>query len=609
MRWEHQKKFEQTNDEHSQVDNSMRREPRLSVDVKWHHKLEWWRRMGLDSCQDPDDESIYWRTIIVFGLFGATVLTTIIVLCFNVVPGGANSWSSSVWGGYLNPGTCELVNNQKMVHQLSTAISSFGYMFVGIFIALLTWTDFLIVVQRRQARKKHVPPRHFTQGPNGNVHYKVTAIASKDPLEPLNHPKFVSVDPDYLSGSVPALLRREPLWGLLISASINFLGVSSYLFHASTSVLAGKLDQVGWFSVAIAFTAYSVARAFVDGMSPRANFCGFCDFVDCRIHCDTKHRFYGSRLVTALLIPVSLAVDVISFFFVDFEDEFILWTVYSILAAISFVCIMLHYYGRRKEVSVWFELGLFSAILFSIALLFRHYDLIIFCGNPSGYFQAHAVWQALSAAALGFAYLAFRSDMWVYDLLPAQEERRNEALDDAYRVPQFGIDMSPTQSFSFIQNPNTGSQRNIPSQNHERPDSINQNTAERRRTDSDRSSSRPRTLESNTPILDPVATRRREERASRKVLDREDSQLSETSDRLDNLRAQARNRNSRHSRRTQPHPDSDSDVTTSVGIGTAYWTCPECAFEDNEMQWVSCERCGNERPPLDEFIPVVHGYV
>ena len=38
--------------------------------------------------------------------------------------------------------------------------------------------------------------------------------------------------------------------------------------------------------------------------------------------------------------------------------------------------------------------------------------------------------------------------------------------------------------------------------------------------------------------------------------------------------------------------------------GIAYWTCPECAYEDNEMGFVSCERCSADRPPLEEFVPV-----
>jgi hypothetical protein len=46
-------------------------------------------------------------------------------------------------------------------------------------------------------------------------------------------------------------------------------------------------------------------------------------------------------------------------------------------------------------------------------------------------------------------------------------------------------------------------------------------------------------------------------------------------------------------------------------IGAAYWTCPECAYEDNELGFLVCERCQAERPPLSEFVPVsvVQGFI
>jgi len=352
--------------------------------------------------------------------------------------------------------------------------------------------------------------------------------------------------------------------------------------------LGDRLESSGWFGVALSFGSYTVARMLADGASPRVNMCGWFEGLGivCRVQCDGLSRERGSRAMTLVFIAEAAALVVLSLLVFDMRDNFAMWTGYSIIGLVSFLSLSLHYLGRKEEVNTWYELGLFGILVFSVAILFRRYDVMGLCADPTGYFQAHAVWQSLSAAAIGLFYLTLRSDMWMYDLVKAREERRHEALDEAYRVPRWEADME------------AGANGNS-EEASVRPITLERDgSAARRRTLEADGSSRPRTLdrESSNP-----------DTGGRRTLERENSNSSHgSSRRLDALRAQARDRGSKKTQRTL---DSDSEMDSSVGA--AYWTCPECAYEDNELGFLVCERCQAERPPLDEFVPmsVVQGYM
>lgn len=576
--------------------------PDFPPSSKLHARLEWWRRVGFDAAQHGFDDSVKWQPIIVFVMIGVAILIAFIVLCFDVVPGGANVWSSASWGLHHPSGTCETENQNRMIHQMFTAISSFGYAFVAVMVGLLTYLDASIAWQRFRSRKRQLPARPYCKGPDGDDHIKVTAIATLPQYSMVNghhtHPNFVSVDPEYLRGSVPSLLRREPIWGVLFSLSLLLLAVGEYLNHASNTDVGSRLESVGWFAVIVSFSSYTVARAFADGASPRVNMCGWFEWLGiiCRIQCDARSRDRGSKFSTLFFILATVACIVVSGFVLDMRIY--VWTGYSVIAAISFLALSLHYLGRKEDVDTWYELGLASLFFFGIALLFKRYDMNGLCSDPSGYFQAHAVWHSLSACGVGLAYLTLRSDMWMYDLVTAREERRNEALGDAYRVPGLDSEITsrPPHPSSTSMNPQFDGLS--------RPRTLETDGSRRRTTlerDGDRTSgsfSRPRTLERDDSNGGGNRPR---------TLERENSEGSKTSSRrLEQLRAQARERTSRKTQRTL---DSDSEMDSS--IGAAYWTCPECAYEDNELGFLVCERCQAERPPLDEFVPmsVVQGYL
>jgi len=305
-------------------------------------------------------------------------------------------------------------------------------------------------------------------------------------------------------------------------------------------------------------------------------------------------RRRGSKASTIIFVAITIALDVVAGIFFNFEDYFVTWLCFGVMALAAFIALNLHYFGRREEVDVWFELGFYGILCFAIGTLFLRYDTPALCVDASGYFQAHAIWHCFSAVAIVFVYLMLRSDMWMYDLVEAKEEKRGGAMDEAYRVPGLDLELGSSPSFA---DPRSASDRAL-------------GRSSRREVDAAGAGSRPRTLErdesSNT-------TRRRtlergDEPQRPRTLERDDSGSSSraSSRRLDNLRAQARN-NNRDSRKTQRTLDSDSELS----IGAAYWTCPECAYEDNELAHTVCERCQAERPPLDEFVPmsIVQGYI
>ena len=140
--------------------------PNTQSQVKEHDRLEWWRRVGFDAFQDPDDDTIKWQPLIVCTLLQLATLAVFLVLGFDVLPGGASTaWVT--FGPYKSPEICEYENPAKMVRQLSTALSGIGYCFVGLWIGMFAVVDFLLVAARRRDR---VP---YSKGPKGNMHVKV----------------------------------------------------------------------------------------------------------------------------------------------------------------------------------------------------------------------------------------------------------------------------------------------------------------------------------------------------------------------------------------------------------------------------------------------------
>lgn len=513
--------------------------------------LEWWRRLGLDAFLDPDDDTIKWQPVIVSSLLLGATLAVLLVLSLDVIPNGATeSWVA--FGPVLTPQqSCETENPQKMVRQISTAMSAFGYLVVGVVVAMLSFVDFVLLGLR--ARDK-IP---FSKGPNGNVHVKVTGIATS-PRELL-----VSVDPEYLGGNTPCLLRREPLWGVMFSLTTLFLGVSSFLNHASNSQVGFVLENTAWFGVVFTFALYSISRMMADGTSPTINLCASCTVItmEGRIQCDPRKRMLVGNLATWVSLFAIVGFVVLAALFFDFTSQLVVVTFYSVAVTALLASLGMHYLGRSQEVNTWFELGLLSLFAFTTGLVFLHYDWNpVLCANPQGYFQAHAVWHSMSACGLGLAYLMFRSDSWMYDVVKAKEERLNTIgrdLEDAYRVPVM-----------FPSNPNrtSGSSFDQP---------------------------RPRRFPSQ-PQLPQPQPQQQQPPARPRTLDSEFSNTSGSA-RMDMLRSQQQSA-ARLSRRNLSVTAAPSPV--------AYWTCPDCAFADNEMAFTACERCGETRPPLDEFTAV-----
>lgn len=540
-----------------------------AAEVKRHATLEWWRRLGLDVFLDPDDDSMKWQPIIVGVLLQIAALAIFIVLVLDVIPNGANeAWLQFGPRMSLSTSSCEYENAARMVHQMSTALSAVGYILVGIIILILTYLDFML----RTLRKRDKIP--YTKGPNGNVHIKVTAIQNGEN----EGKKFISVDPEYLSGNTPCLLRREPVWGLLFALQFVFLGIASFLFHASNTELAFVLENTAWFSVTFSLATYTAARALADGTSPLINLCSICTVVtmDCRIQCDAKKRMLTGNLATWCGVIFTVAFTILAALFIDYFDEMSVVTYYSCVTAAASICLLLHYWGRNREVNTWFELGMLGFLTFALGLVFLYYDLNpVLCSNAGqGYFQAHAVWQSMSAAALGLVYFTLRSDVWMYDVVDSVEERRAEDLEDAYRVPLFQQNVNRLSEYS---NGAGSSQRRI-SVSNPRPRTFDSQFA----SSSMDGGSRPRTYE--RPLRPNTL----------------ESAFSDNStSRLEMLRVQQNAPEIRASRRNLPQQQQQTPV--------AYWTCPDCAFEDNEMSFTSCERCGENRPPLEDFIPIEYG--
>ena len=299
------------------------------------------------------------RSRVTLGVLALVALEAWVVLLWVMLTFGrpnapATYWTNveSFWGGDLgNASSCEARDPDAFVRQRASGLATMAYPVVGVFILLLFALD-----AKHQA----------------------------------------SFEARF--GNVPAsIIVRQPGWSLLIGTSTVFLGVMTFLRHATNSWVAFRLETTAYWCV-----MFSLAT------------CGLARLLDPPAKLRSADQETVSYVVSLLLILATFAVDVA--FGVRLEvlqGSLAADLVFGALSAVITATTFVHWYLHRLsiETDMWF--APLAAALFGTGFALAHNDVSHLCGNPHAFWQAYANWHVFNAAAILCLYFLFRSDLWV----------------------------------------------------------------------------------------------------------------------------------------------------------------------------------------------------
>lgn len=170
-----------------------------------------------------------------------------------------------------------------------------------------------------------------------------------------------------------AALRRPHLGGWLFAASCTILGIGSFLFHASVTLLFQWLDVVGMYVAEAAVLAWAIHCTWA---------ISYAALLPAVVVLDTLLAVYKWQLNTTLMMAV-------------------------MGAGIAWLMIRQVHTGRRRAAH-----AMLPALLIVAAYAIRELDVRkVGCAPDSFLYQGHAVWHCLCAATLYATYRFFTPDM------------------------------------------------------------------------------------------------------------------------------------------------------------------------------------------------------
>ncbi|HMU98718.1 MAG TPA: ceramidase domain-containing protein [Chitinophagales bacterium] len=199
----------------------------------------------------------------------------------------------------------------------------------------------------------------------------------------------------YERSSVNNLLARFPGFSFLFGFSLLYLGLGSFLYHASLTHFFQKLDQTGMYFIVISAIAYNTYKLFPI------------------IRLKNKHISSHKFLIWS-------AITVMAAFYLY------LWKlpINIIFPSLILIFFFLNLYVQTKiehsKPIKSFLTAAFVTIVFSYAIWILDRTTVL-C-SPTSPFQGHALWHILNSVCILLVYLYYRSE----DYLP--EEIQNEDI-------------------------------------------------------------------------------------------------------------------------------------------------------------------------------------
>jgi hypothetical protein len=190
----------------------------------------------------------------------------------------------------------------------------------------------------------------------------------------------------YERSKVNNLLARYPGFSYLSGFSLLYLGLGSFLYHASLTHTFQKLDQTGMYFVLISATAYNMYKLFPKIRFKKQLYSSHKFIIIKAIVLMFAFFFYLWKLPINIIFPLM----VLTFFLTNFIVQTKLNHSVPIKAFIqtSFITLLLSY-------TLW--------VLDKTSLL---------C-SPTSPFQGHALWHILNAISILLVYLYYRSEIYL----------------------------------------------------------------------------------------------------------------------------------------------------------------------------------------------------
>lgn len=182
------------------------------------------------------------------------------------------------------------------------------------------------------------------------------------------------------------LLAKFPGFSYLIGFSALYLGIGSFMYHATLTFFFQKLDQTGMYFLLVAFLAYVLFKLF-----PQIKFRG-------KVYVSNKFFIWSAVIVQLLFffflwkLPINILFPTLTISF--FVANFIL------IARV------------RNSVSI-LSLLKASGITLLIAASIWILDITNKLCSPTSVFQGHALWHILNTTSIFLAYLYYRSETFL----------------------------------------------------------------------------------------------------------------------------------------------------------------------------------------------------
>lgn len=185
--------------------------------------------------------------------------------------------------------------------------------------------------------------------------------------------------------SVKNLLAKYPGFSALIGLSALYMGIGSFLFHATLTRVFQKLDQTGMYFLVISFLAYTLFKLF-----PVIKFRGKLHasnkfFITCAVILQLLFFFYLWKLPLNIVFPsMTTAVFLLNFFIIK---------------------------RMKKNIGL---VGLLKASVITLLISSSVWILDItdkLC-SPTSIWQGHSLWHILNAMSIFLAYLYYRSEIF-----------------------------------------------------------------------------------------------------------------------------------------------------------------------------------------------------
>lgn len=181
------------------------------------------------------------------------------------------------------------------------------------------------------------------------------------------------------------LLLKFPMFSILMGASILYLFLGSFFYHASVTSFFQMLDQTGMYAIVFSFMGYHLFR----------------------IMPTIKTKKNGVVSSHKLILLVFL---IINFAFVTYLWDKVDVNIFFPAMFIVYIVFTFAYNKRKSIVKLSSRLVLLSLYVLMLSLSVWILDRQDVLCDPTSIFQGHALWHILNAVVLLFIYLHYRAE-------------------------------------------------------------------------------------------------------------------------------------------------------------------------------------------------------